>query len=94
MLQVSLDNGTVQGFDVRAASSNSTSDSKPTFTLHAHDAAVTSVSYNSSAPNVCSRCPHVCKTDELLLYKGVTNVLIAMFSVQLLATGSLDKMVK
>nr|AIZ68146.1 WD40 repeat-like superfamily protein [Ornithogalum saundersiae] len=60
---VSLDNGTVQGFDVRTASSDSTSGSKPTFTLHAHDSAVTSVSYNLAAPN-------------------------------LLATGSLDKMVK
>ncbi|ONK81248.1 uncharacterized protein A4U43_C01F26960 [Asparagus officinalis] len=49
---VSLDNGTVQGFDVRTASSNSDSGSKSTFTLHAHDAAVTSVSYNPIAPNL------------------------------------------
>lgn len=49
---VSLDNGTVQGFDVRTASSSSDSGSKPTFTLHAHDRAVTSVSYNQSAPNL------------------------------------------
>lgn len=52
MLQVSLENGTVQGFDVRA-SSDTDSSSKPSFTLHAHDKAVSSVSYNPAAPNVC-----------------------------------------
>ncbi|CAH2078588.1 unnamed protein product [Thlaspi arvense] len=48
---VSLRNKTVKGFDVRQAS-NSTSDLKPSFTLQAHDKAVTSVSYNISAPNL------------------------------------------
>ncbi|KAL9259054.1 Periodic tryptophan protein 1-like protein, partial [Drosera capensis] len=43
---VSLENGTVQGFDIRAASSNSGSESKPVFTLHAHDEAVCSISYS------------------------------------------------
>ncbi|KAJ3676908.1 hypothetical protein LUZ60_002632 [Juncus effusus] len=41
---VSLENGTVQCFDKRAAS-------KPTFTLHAHEKAVCSVSFCPSAPN-------------------------------------------
>ncbi|KAI4308454.1 hypothetical protein L6164_031531 [Bauhinia variegata] len=60
---VSLEDGTVKGFDVRSAKSDSTSEPSSTFTLHAHDKAVTSVSYNPSAAN-------------------------------LLATGSMDKMVK
>ncbi|KAL9257166.1 Periodic tryptophan protein 1-like protein [Drosera capensis] len=60
---VSLENGTVQGFDIRAAGSNSGSESKPVFTLHAHDEAVCSISYSPAVPN-------------------------------LLATGSMDKMVK
>lgn len=50
--QVSLEDGTVQGFDVRAAKSDATSQLKPSFTLHAHDKAVCTVSYNPSAPNV------------------------------------------
>ncbi|KDP33212.1 hypothetical protein JCGZ_12734 [Jatropha curcas] len=49
---VSLEDGTVQGFDVRTASSNSASDLKPSFTLHAHDKAVCSVSFNPSVPNL------------------------------------------
>ncbi|XP_028805554.1 uncharacterized WD repeat-containing protein C17D11.16-like [Neltuma alba] len=48
---VSLDNGIVKGIDVRAIQSNSTSQST-IFTLHAHDEAVTSVSYNISAANL------------------------------------------
>ncbi|PON75680.1 Guanine nucleotide-binding protein, beta subunit [Parasponia andersonii] len=60
---VSLEDGTVKGFDIRAATSDPASESQPSFTLHAHDKAVCSISYNSSAPN-------------------------------LLATGSMDKMVK
>lgn len=60
---VSLENGTVTGFDIRAATSDSSSESKPSFTLHAHDKAVSSVCYNPLAHN-------------------------------LLATGSMDKMVK
>lgn len=53
-LQVSLENGTVQGFDIRTTASDSSSGPKPCFTLHAHDKAVSSISYNPSAPNVCS----------------------------------------
>lgn len=60
---VSLENGMVQGFDIRAASSDPASETKPTFTLHAHEKAVCTISYNSSASN-------------------------------LLATGSMDEMVK
>ncbi|CAA6673259.1 unnamed protein product [Spirodela intermedia] len=61
---VSLEDGTVQGFDIRAASSGQDAGSSNScFTLHAHDKAVCSVSYHPSAPN-------------------------------LLATGSMDKMVK
>ncbi|OVA09982.1 WD40 repeat [Macleaya cordata] len=60
---VSLEDGTVQGFDVRAATSDPTLGCKPCFTLHAHDKAVSSVSFSPTAP-------------------------------KLLATGSMDKMVK
>ncbi|KAK1266792.1 Histone-binding protein MSI1 [Acorus gramineus] len=49
---VSLEDGTVQGFDIRAASSNADSGSKPSFTLHAHDKAVCAVSYNPSVANL------------------------------------------
>ncbi|KAG7542303.1 WD40 repeat [Arabidopsis thaliana x Arabidopsis arenosa] len=48
---VSLKDGTVKGFDVRQAST-STSDSNPSFTLQHGRKAVTSVSYNVSAPNL------------------------------------------
>lgn len=47
---VSLDNGMVQAFDTRTASSNS-NPGQPTFTLHAHDKATSSVSYCPSKPN-------------------------------------------
>ncbi|KAI5680273.1 hypothetical protein M9H77_01500 [Catharanthus roseus] len=60
---VSLENGMVTGFDIRASSSNKSSEGLPSFALHAHDKAVCTVSYNRSIPN-------------------------------LLATGSMDKMVK
>ncbi|XP_078180085.1 LOW QUALITY PROTEIN: putative WD repeat-containing protein C17D11.16 [Carex rostrata] len=60
---ISLENGMVQCFDKRTTSSNSTSASKTVFTLHAHEKAVSSVSFCPVAPN-------------------------------LLATGSIDKMIK
>ncbi|KAI5670108.1 hypothetical protein M9H77_10472 [Catharanthus roseus] len=60
---VSLENGMVTGFDIRASSCNQSSEGQPSFTLHAHDKAVCTLSYNRSVPN-------------------------------LLATGSMDKMVK
>ncbi|KAL0872522.1 hypothetical protein Bca101_022227 [Brassica carinata] len=43
---VSLKDGTVKGFDIRA------SDLSPSFTLHAHDKEVSSISYNTTAPNL------------------------------------------
>ncbi|XP_004491600.1 uncharacterized protein [Cicer arietinum] len=49
---VSLEDGTVKCFDVRTAMSNATSEQSATFTIHAHDKEVTSVSYNKSAPNL------------------------------------------
>ncbi|TKY57832.1 WD repeat-containing protein [Spatholobus suberectus] len=49
---VSLEDGIVKCFDVRTIKSDSTSELSSTFTLHAHDEAVTSVSYNLSAPNL------------------------------------------
>ncbi|KAK4280602.1 hypothetical protein QN277_012208 [Acacia crassicarpa] len=48
---VSLDKGMVKGIDVCAIQSDSTSQST-VFTLHAHDKACTSVSYNLSAANL------------------------------------------
>ncbi|XP_047335598.1 uncharacterized WD repeat-containing protein C17D11.16-like isoform X2 [Impatiens glandulifera] len=48
----SLEDGTVVGFDLRAATSNPSSDLKSVFTLHAHDKAVCSISYNPAAPNL------------------------------------------
>lgn len=47
---VSLENGMVQAFDKRTASSNSNS-VRPTFTLHAHGKAVSSISFSPSTPN-------------------------------------------
>ncbi|KAK9164231.1 hypothetical protein Syun_005133 [Stephania yunnanensis] len=49
---VSLEDGTVQSFDVRAAASNPASGCKPCFTLHAHDKAVSTVSFNPAAPKM------------------------------------------
>ncbi|CAN6918060.1 unnamed protein product [Brassica oleracea] len=43
---VSLEDGTVKGFDIRA------SDLSPSFTIHAHDKEVSSISYNTNAPNL------------------------------------------
>ncbi|CAF2146841.1 unnamed protein product [Brassica napus] len=45
VLIVSLEDGTVKGFDIRA------SDLSPSFTIHAHDKEVSSISYNTNAPN-------------------------------------------
>ncbi|KAI8010999.1 putative WD repeat-containing protein C17D11.16 [Camellia lanceoleosa] len=52
IVMVSLEDGTVEGFDIRAAKSDQSSDSKTSFTLHAHDKVVCTVSYNPLAPNV------------------------------------------
>ncbi|CAB78892.1 putative protein [Arabidopsis thaliana] len=50
---VSLEDGTVKGFDIRAAQSGSDSDLNPTYTIQAHaqDRGVSSISYNISTPN-------------------------------------------
>uniref|UniRef100_A0A1J3I0A8 Putative WD repeat-containing protein C17D11.16 n=1 Tax=Noccaea caerulescens TaxID=107243 RepID=A0A1J3I0A8_NOCCA len=51
---VSLEDGTVKGFDIRAAQSGSGSELRPSFTIQAHDQnkGVSSISYNLSAPNL------------------------------------------
>ncbi|XP_044470716.1 periodic tryptophan protein 1 homolog [Mangifera indica] len=49
---VSLEDGTVKGFDIRTTKSDQFSDSQPSFTLHAHDKAVCSISYNPLVPNL------------------------------------------
>ncbi|KAF0926711.1 hypothetical protein E2562_027146, partial [Oryza meyeriana var. granulata] len=48
---VSLENGMVQGFDKRIASSNQNS-SLSMFTIHAHEKAVSTISFGPSAPNL------------------------------------------
>ncbi|KAK8716329.1 hypothetical protein V6N13_043644 [Hibiscus sabdariffa] len=49
---VSLEDGTIRGYDIRAAKSDPSSESKPSFTLHAHDKAACTISYNPAAPNL------------------------------------------
>ncbi|XP_076936945.1 uncharacterized protein LOC143604307 [Bidens hawaiensis] len=49
---VSLENGTVVGFDIRTATSNSPTELKPKFTLHAHDRNVCAIFYNPLVPNL------------------------------------------
>ncbi|TYJ96216.1 periodic tryptophan protein 1-like protein [Cucumis melo var. makuwa] len=52
MFVVSLEDGTVKGFDIRNATTETSSETKASFTLHAHEKAVCSVSYSPSAPNL------------------------------------------
>ncbi|KAG6587643.1 uncharacterized WD repeat-containing protein C17D11.16 [Cucurbita moschata] len=52
MFVVSLEDGTVKGFDIRNATTETSSESKASFTLHAHEKAVCSVAYNPAAPNL------------------------------------------
>lgn len=49
---VSQENGVVQGFDIRSGSSDASSSGRPVFTLHGHDKAVSSMSYNPRKPNL------------------------------------------
>ncbi|KAE8727174.1 P-loop containing nucleoside triphosphate hydrolases superfamily protein [Hibiscus syriacus] len=49
---VSLEDGTIRGYDIRAAKSDQSSESKPSFTLHAHDKAACTISYNPAAPSL------------------------------------------
>ena len=48
---VSLEDGTVRGYDVRSGTTNSP-EGKPLFTIHAHEKAVCSLTYNTVAPNL------------------------------------------
>ncbi|KAJ4979402.1 hypothetical protein NE237_010182 [Protea cynaroides] len=66
---VSLEDGTVQGFDIRAVKSDSTSGSKPSFILHAHDKAVCAVSYNPTAPNLLATG----STDKMVKLWDISN---------------------
>ncbi|XP_042506648.1 uncharacterized WD repeat-containing protein C17D11.16-like [Macadamia integrifolia] len=66
---VSLEDGTVQGFDIRGAKSDSSSVSKPSFTLHAHDKSVCTVSYNPAAPNLLATG----STDKMVKLWDVSN---------------------
>lgn len=66
---VSLENGTVQGFDIRVTASDSSSGPKPCFTLHAHDKAVSSISYNPSAPNLLATA----STDKMVKLWDISN---------------------
>ncbi|XP_043696545.1 periodic tryptophan protein 1 homolog isoform X2 [Telopea speciosissima] len=66
---VSLEDGTVQGFDIRGTKSDSSSVSKPSFTLHAHDKAVCTVSYNHAAPNLLATG----STDKMVKLWDVSN---------------------
>jgi periodic tryptophan protein 1 len=65
----SLEDGTVMGFDIRAATSNSSTDIRPTFTLHAHDKAVSSVCYNPKAPNLLATA----STDKMVKLWDLSN---------------------
>ncbi|CAN0857630.1 Uncharacterized WD repeat-containing protein C17D11.16 [Linum grandiflorum] len=48
---VSLADGTIQGFDIRTATSAASCDLKPSYTIHAHDKEVCTVAYNPCVPN-------------------------------------------
>ncbi|KAK4371581.1 hypothetical protein RND71_011056 [Anisodus tanguticus] len=66
---VSLENGTVSSFDIRAASSGSTSETKPSFTIHAHDKAASSLSFNPLVPNLLATG----STDKTVKLWDLTN---------------------
>ncbi|VFQ73573.1 unnamed protein product [Cuscuta campestris] len=65
----SLKNGTVVCFDVRTASSDASADQKPSFTLHAHDKPVSSISYNPAVPNLLATG----STDETVKVWDLSN---------------------
>ncbi|KAL5720194.1 hypothetical protein ACHQM5_012881 [Ranunculus cassubicifolius] len=65
----SLEDGTIQGFDVRLAATNPEVGCKPCFTLHAHDKAVTSVSFNTCAPKLIATG----STDKTVKLWDLTN---------------------
>lgn len=66
---VSLENGTVTSFDIRAASSASTSETKPSFTIHAHDKAASSLCFNPLVPNLLATG----STDKMVKLWDLTN---------------------
>jgi hypothetical protein len=93
---VSLEDGTVCGYDVRFIASTSASSTpgkdKPVFMIHAHDKAVCTVSYNMTVPHVRGIVYYLvgfpfCKS----MSKFESTLYVAV--VQMLATGSTDKMV-
>lgn len=85
--QVSLENGMVQAFDKRRVSSNQNS-SLAMFTLHAHEKAVSSVSFGPCTPNVCYVCTEQRKKIMMLFCWCLIHY------VQFLATASMDKTVR
>ncbi|XP_059066869.1 uncharacterized WD repeat-containing protein C17D11.16 isoform X2 [Cryptomeria japonica] len=66
---VSLEDGTVRGFDIRVAVSAVDSEGKPMFTLHAHDKAVCTITYNPAAPNLLATG----STDKMVKLWDMTN---------------------
>lgn len=66
---VSLENGTVTSFDIRAATSASTSETKPSFTIHAHDKAASSLCFNPLVPNLLATG----STDKMVKLWDLTN---------------------
>ncbi|KAL8136462.1 hypothetical protein V2J09_002463 [Rumex salicifolius] len=67
---VSLENGMIQGFDIRTASSDPDAKQKPSFTLHAHDKAVCTISYNPAAPNLLATG----STDKMVKLWDLSNL--------------------
>uniref|UniRef100_A0A0D9WMM2 Uncharacterized protein n=1 Tax=Leersia perrieri TaxID=77586 RepID=A0A0D9WMM2_9ORYZ len=76
---VSLENGMVQAFDKRRASSNQNS-SLSMFTLHAHEKAVSTISFGPAAPNLLATA----STDKM---GAIFSVSFSMDSPFLLAVG-------
>lgn len=93
---MSLEDGTIKGFDIRTAKSDPDSTSQQSsFTLHAHDKAVCTISYNPLVPNV-----HFYPFLNFFSFWGGSKLFLFIHYnnytydfLQLLATGSTDKMV-
>lgn len=93
---MSLEDGTIKGFDIRTAKSDPDSTSQQSsFTLHAHDKAVCTISYNPLVPNV-----HFYPFLKFFSFWGGSKFFLFIHYnnytydfLQLLATGSTDKMV-
>ncbi|CAN6455834.1 unnamed protein product [Victoria cruziana] len=78
---VSFEDGTVQSFDARAATSNSDFGLKLSFTLHAHDKAVCAVSYNPSMAALLA----IGSTDKTVKLWNITNGQLALGAIFTLA---------